>query len=81
MSGGGTMIREAAVLGVPAVSFFHGRMGIVDQKLENDGRLILIRNAEDLEKIFPLKKRTKPLLNPGNGTIMSVVDTICKTAE
>jgi predicted glycosyltransferase len=33
VSGGGTMVREAAVLGVPAVSCFEGRLGAVDQYL------------------------------------------------
>ncbi|OGU47082.1 MAG: hypothetical protein A2000_13935 [Ignavibacteria bacterium GWB2_36_8] len=81
ISGGGTMIREAAVLGVPAVSFFHGRMGVVDQWLANEGKLTIIKGAGDLASILPLKKRLKPVINPGNGTITSVVDAICSTAE
>jgi len=75
------MIREAAVLGVPAVSFFHGRMGVVDQWLVNEGKLTIIKGAGDLASILPLKKRLKPVINPGNGTITSVVDAICSTAE
>jgi len=78
ISGGGTMIREAAMLGVPAVSFFHGRMGAVDQWLEKEGILIIIKDREDIKKILPPRKRLKPVLNPGNGTISSIVDGICK---
>jgi predicted glycosyltransferase len=81
VSGGGTVIREAAILGVPAISFFHGRMGIVDQWLVDQNRLTIVKNAEDLVKILPLKKRLSLLMNPGNGTITSVVDVICKTAD
>ena len=74
------MIREAAVLGIPAVSFFHGQMGAVDQSLEKDGSLLIIKDLEDLKMILPLKKRLKPVLNPGNGTIDSIVEGICNTA-
>jgi predicted glycosyltransferase len=80
VSGGGTMIREAAVLGVPAVSFFHGRPGAVDQWLEKEGRLQIIKDEGDLKKILPLKKRLKQILKPGNGTISSIVHGICNTA-
>ena len=38
VSGGGTMVREAAVLGVPAVSCFEGRLGAVDQYLAQLGK-------------------------------------------
>lgn len=81
VSGGGTVIREAAVLGVPAISFFHGRMGIVDQWLVDQGRLAIVKSVEDVVRILPVKKRSRPLMNPGNGTITSVVNAICNTAD
>jgi len=42
VSAGGTMIREAAVLGTPAWSIFEGRLGAVDEALARDGRLRLL---------------------------------------
>lgn len=51
VSGGGTMIREAAVLGVPAYSIFTGRQGAVDKKLTQEGKIVFLRELEDLQKI------------------------------
>ena len=66
VSAGGTMNREAAVLGVPAYSLFAGRTAGVDSALERLGRLIFIRNASDLAKIRLEKGgRKEPLRNPG----------------
>jgi uncharacterized protein len=59
VSGGGTMNREAAALGVPVYSIFRGKIGAVDRGLQAEGRLILIENTDDVrDKIF-LKRRTK----------------------
>ena len=41
ISGGGTMTREAAVLGVPSYSFFRGREGQVDAWLESPSLRLL----------------------------------------
>ena len=48
VSGGGTMNREAAVLGTPVWSIFEGRLGAVDEQLVREGRLRLLRNPADL---------------------------------
>ncbi len=48
VSGGGTMTREAAYLGVPAVSVFRGAAGEVDRYLEGTGRLTIVRSADEL---------------------------------
>jgi uncharacterized protein len=48
VSGGGTMTREAAYLGIPAVSVFRGAGGEVDRYLEGTGRLTIVRSAADL---------------------------------
>ena len=45
VSGGGTMLREAAFLGVPAYSIFRGSIGSVDRYLAAIGRLTLLRSA------------------------------------
>lgn len=51
VSGGGTMIREAAVLGVPAASFFGGPVGGVDAALARMGRLRLLRSEADVDQL------------------------------
>jgi predicted glycosyltransferase len=48
VSGGGTMNREAAVLGTPAWSIFEGRLGAVDEMLIREGRLHLLRDPAEL---------------------------------
>ncbi len=51
ISGGGTMVREAAVLGIPAASFFGGPVGGVDRALAEMGRLTLMRSSEDVDRL------------------------------
>lgn len=48
VSAGGTMIREAAVLGTPVWSIFEGRLGAVDELLEREGRVHLLRDPAEL---------------------------------
>jgi len=48
VSGGGTMNREAAVLGTPVWSIFEGRLGAVDEQLVGEGRLRLLRDPGEL---------------------------------
>ena len=49
VSGGGTMNREAAVLGVPAWSVFTGPTPHIDQRLAQEGRLRWIRSESEYE--------------------------------
>lgn len=56
ISGGGTMNREAALLGVPVYSIFAGRQGALDRRMEDEGKIVFIRDARDLSKIR-LEKR------------------------
>lgn len=51
ISGGGTMNREAALLGVPVYSIFAGRQGALDRQMEAEGLITFIRDARDLAKI------------------------------
>jgi predicted glycosyltransferase len=48
VSAGGTMNREAAVLGVPTWTTFAGRLGAVDRQLVEQGRLRILERPEDL---------------------------------
>jgi uncharacterized protein len=48
---GGTMLREAAYLGIPAYSIFQSEIGAVDRWLEQIGRVKLLTAAHDLSRI------------------------------
>ena len=48
VSAGGTMIREAAVLGTPVWSIFEGRLGAVDEQLAREGRIRFLRDPGEL---------------------------------
>ena len=51
LSGGGTMAREAAIIGIPAYSLFAGKPGAVDAALERDGRLTILRRIEEVRDL------------------------------
>jgi predicted glycosyltransferase len=59
VSGGGTMNREAAALGIPVYSIFRGKTGAVDRQLESEGRLTMIQTVDEVKKKIALKPRTK----------------------
>jgi predicted glycosyltransferase len=48
VSAGGTMIREAAVLGTPVWSIFEGRLGAVDEQLVAEGRVRFLHDLGEL---------------------------------
>jgi predicted glycosyltransferase len=78
ISGGGTMNREAAALGVPAYSIFRGAIGAVDQHLAQQGRLVLIETARDVESKIRLTRWNRPSepdrCNPS--TLRNIVSSI-----
>jgi predicted glycosyltransferase len=49
VSAGGTMNREAAVLGTPVWSIFEGRLGGVDERLVAEKRLRLLRDPGEIQ--------------------------------
>jgi predicted glycosyltransferase len=57
VSGGGTMNREAAAMGVPVYSIFRGRTGAVDKSLADQGRLVFITSAADVESKIQIEPR------------------------
>jgi len=59
VSGGGTMNREAAALGVPVYSVFRGTIGAVDLNLQKEGRLILIEAREDVASKITFTRRDR----------------------
>jgi len=65
VSAGGTMNREAAVLGTPACTIFAGALSAVDRALIGLGRLVSIETERDLDRL-PLEKKNgrRALVNP-----------------
>jgi predicted glycosyltransferase len=61
ISGGGTMNREAAALGVPVYSIFRGEIGAVDKYLSNTGRLTLLETADEIMTKVLIKKWERPI--------------------
>jgi hypothetical protein len=59
-SGGGTMTREAALLGLNVYTIFGGRLGAGDESLIRDGRLKALREPAELDRIS-FERREKAL--------------------
>lgn len=79
ISGGGTMNREAAALGVPVYSIFRGTIGAVDHYLSNNGRLTLLESLEDVKSKVKVTHRNKSddLVNKKNhDALLSIVSAI-----
>ena len=55
------MNREAVALGVPVYTVFAGRLGAVDERLLQEGRLLLLTSPTDLKvrKRGPATERTR----------------------
>ncbi|MEI6514673.1 MAG: DUF354 domain-containing protein [bacterium] len=83
ISGGGTMNREAAALGVPVYSIFGGAIGAVDQYLSDIGKLIIIRNPDDLPARLRIRKRDKiqHAVDSDRQTLRTIVSHIVDMAE
>lgn len=60
VSGGGTMNREAAALGVPVYSIFGGKMGAIDQYLAKQGRLTIIDKPSEVRTKIKLVRWNRP---------------------
>jgi len=78
VSGGGTMNREAAALGIPVYSIFRGKTGAVDSALEREGRLTMIRSAAEIwDKIrFIRRDKNLPTDNRPRAALKDIVDNI-----
>jgi hypothetical protein len=83
VSGGGTMNREAASLGVPVYSIFRGKIGAVDRYLSEKGRLILIENKDQIYSKITLTRRDKSYERKGsnNSTLQQIVSHIVNIIE
>jgi predicted glycosyltransferase len=83
ISGGGTMNREAAALGVPVYSIFRGKLGAVDRYLADTGRLVLLQNIEDIHQKLKIVPRDRKAEIPiaGINALQKVVDNIVSVLE
>jgi hypothetical protein len=61
VSSGGTMLREAAHLGVPAYSILRSEIGAVDRYLEAVGRIGIIRNGDEARAVDLRRPHLDPL--------------------
>ena len=75
ISAGGTMNREAAALGVPAVSIYQGQWAAIDQQLLTEGRLQRISGPEDIVSL-PLRKKESVSERRGANVASQVVSFI-----
>ncbi|MBN1866418.1 DUF354 domain-containing protein [Candidatus Sumerlaeota bacterium] len=66
VSAGGTMNREAAILGTPAYTIFAGKIPAVDERLIGLGKMTALLEEGDLDKIRLEKKRPGGIMENKN---------------
>ena len=83
ISGGGTMNREAAALGVPVYSIFRGEIGAVDRYLAAAGRLVMVKSEEDVRTKILLQHRHRPAEpeKADSGALKKIVDNVVSVIE
>ena len=79
ISAGGTMNREAAVLGTPVYSIFAGRKAAVDNYLIQRRRMMLIQDKVDFAKIRLRKKNVNGFRYVQQSPLRKIVDLIIDT--
>lgn len=84
ISGGGTMNREAAAMGVPVYSIFRGKIGGVDRFLADQGRLVLLETVEDVRtkiKVVHREKLNRRVDEQSCPTLDAIVHAIISIVE
>jgi predicted glycosyltransferase len=81
ISAGGSMNREAAVLGTPAFSIYAGKLAAVDRALVAEGRLTLLRTAGEVDALSVGRKQEKAPPRLGNGLLLEFVDKLLAVAR
>lgn len=78
ISGGGTMNREAAALGVLVYSIFRGTTGAVDRYLKERGRLIMLETVEEVRERLDIRKQpVREWIRPADHKVLNcVIDEI-----
>jgi predicted glycosyltransferase len=80
---GGTMTREAALMGVPTYSVFAGAQPAVDCELERQGRLRRLQSADQLAAIRPRPAEPRPIADlraRARGLVEAFVDATSEPA-
>jgi predicted glycosyltransferase len=78
---GGTMLREAAYLGVPAYSILKSRIGAVDRFLASIGRVKFIGHSNDLAEIEVRKARPTSRLATNPQLLDELVEIVLTAVE
>jgi len=79
VSGGGTMNREAAALGIPVYSIFRGKIGAVDRQLASERRMVMIETPADVRTRIKLERRAKE--EPRKATKRTALDEIVQHVQ
>lgn len=79
IGGGGTMNREAALLGVLVLSIFKGAEGAVDRWLKEQGKFVDIDRASDAA--LYVKKRARDRVSVSSHVLETIVQTIQRLSE
>lgn len=81
ISGGGTMTREAAIMGVPSYSFFRGREGMVDETMAATGSLVLLVRPGEVERALVVQRRQTEVVRPDPARLVGFIcDAITRAA-
>ncbi len=80
VSAGGSMNREAAVLGTPAYSIYAGKLAAVDRALVAEGKLTLLRTEADVDALGAAKKPRSAPPKLGNELLLQFVDKVLALA-
>jgi predicted glycosyltransferase len=70
ISSGGTMLREAAYMGIPAYSIFRSAIGGVDRHLESIGRLTFLTSPADFGLIELTRRRAHAAVLQSNPMLL-----------
>ncbi len=81
ISAGGSMNREAAVLGTPAYSVFAGAMAAVDRYLVTEGRLHMLDSSNDISALALRKKPSLPARRFDDALLRRFVDKVLEVAH
>jgi uncharacterized protein len=81
VSAGGSMNREAAVLGTPAWSVYAGRVAAVDRALAAAGRLTFLSNESDVDSLRITRKGVADSPAVDDALVRAFVDRILAVAS
>jgi predicted glycosyltransferase len=80
VSAGGSMNREAAVLGTPACTVFAGHMAGVDRALIASGALVHLRTASDLAHLVVHENPRRPIAHRWPSPVNQIVTALLDVA-